>query len=451
MRVELVQSQKQTLSQNMIQSVEILQMSSVELADYIKEQSMGNPVMDLDEHMPENKQEERLKKLEWLTGLDEQNRAYYRYDQEDEDKDNYLNNISAPNAETLKDVLIQQLLSNSYSKEEDRVFEYIADNLDTSGFLKLSVAEMAEQLGSKEEIVKNCLDIMKELEPVGVCAYDVKECLCLQLKKNYEDCEVELAIIQDGMELLGKKQLQTLAKIIHVPVDRIKLARDRICTLNPKPAQGYSTGEMTQYIVPDAVVVKFKDYFEILLNDYSCPSFHISKEYMQMLKTEPTAEVKDYLSKKIEQAEQIQKCIIKRNSTLMNLVNCIVKEQQDFFRKGELYLRPFRMSEAAELLSVHESTISRAIKNKYLQCCWGTYPLGYFFPKGLQNTDEESVASLHVKEELRKMMEEENKKHPLSDQQMADLFAKRGTKISRRTVAKYREELGFANCRERKE
>lgn len=284
MRVELVQSQKQTLSQNMIQSVEILQMSSMELADYIKEQSMENPVMDLDEHMPENKQEERLKKLEWLTGLDEQNRAYYRYDQEDEDKDNYLNNISTPNAETLKDVLMQQLLSNSYSKEEDRVFEYIADNLDTSGFLKLSVAEMAEQLGSKEEIVKNCLDIMKELEPVGVCAYDVKECLCLQLKKNYEDCEVELAIIQDGMELLGKKQLQTLAKIIHVPVDRIKLARDRICTLNPKPAQGYSTGEMTQYIVPDAVVVKFKDYFEILLNDYSCPSFHISKEYMQMLK-----------------------------------------------------------------------------------------------------------------------------------------------------------------------
>ena len=132
-------------------------------------------------------------------------------------------------------------MSNSYSKEEDRVFEYIADNLDTSGFLKLSVTEMAEQLGSKEEIVKNCLDIMKELEPVGVCAYDVKECLCLQLKKNYEDCEVELAIIQDGMELLGKKQLQTLAKIIHVPVDRIKLARDRICTLNPKPAQGYST------------------------------------------------------------------------------------------------------------------------------------------------------------------------------------------------------------------
>ena len=216
MRVELVQSQKQTLSQNMIQSVEILQMSSMELADYIKEQSMENPVMDLDEHMPENKQEERLKKLEWLTGLDEQNRAYYRYDQEDEDKDNYLNNISAPNAETLKDVLMQQLLSNSYSKEEDRVFEYIADNLDTSGFLKLSVTEMAEQLGSKEEIVKNCLDIMKELEPVGVCAYDVKECLCLQLKKNYEDCEVELAIIQDGMELLGKKQLQTLAKIIHV-------------------------------------------------------------------------------------------------------------------------------------------------------------------------------------------------------------------------------------------
>ena len=207
---------------------------------------------------------------------------------EDEDKDNYLNNISTPNAETLKDVLMQQLLSNSYSKEEDRVFEYIADNLDTSGFLKLSVAEMAEQLGSKEEIVRNCLDIMKELEPVGVCAYDVKECLCLQLKKNYEDCEVELAIIQNGMELLGKKQLQTLAKIIHVPVDRIKLARDRICTLNPKPAQGYSTGEMTQYIVPDAVVVKFKDYFEILLNDYSCPSFHISKEYMQMLKTEPT-------------------------------------------------------------------------------------------------------------------------------------------------------------------
>ena len=133
--------------------------------------------------------------------------------------------------------------------------------------------------------------------------------------------------------------------------------------------------------MPDAVVVKFKDHFEILLNDYSCPSFHISKEYMQMLKTELIAEVKDYLSKKIEQAEQIQKCIVKRNSTLINLVNCIVKEQQDFFQKGEMYLRPFRMSEAAKLLSMHESTISRAIKNKYLQCCWGTIRLAIFSRK----------------------------------------------------------------------
>ena len=450
MKTTLEQSQKQVLSQNQIQSVTILQMSAEELSEHIKEVALENPVAELKESAPEDRQQDLLRKLEWLENLDEQNRTYYQYDREDSDK-SVLANFGAPVTETLRDSLMQQLMSGPYSDEQQRIFAYIADCLDSSGFFRLSVSEVADHLGTAESAVEQCLAIMRGLEPAGVCCANLECCLLEQLRRQEEPSDVEQAIITEYMDLLGKNQLHVIAKRMKLPLSRIKEALIRIRSLNPRPAQGFDTGEMLRYIVPDITVVKFEDRFEILINNYSYPSIRMNKDYLKMLKDNPSDEVRDYLMGKVNQIRQLQEHIEKRGSTLLALAQCLLREQTDFFRLGEKYLRPLRMKEAAEQIGVHESTVSRAVKDKYLQCCWGIYPLSFFFARSVSQSGDDNVAVHHIKEELRRIISEEDKKHPLSDDKIASLLKERGMPISRRTVVKYRESMQIPNYRGRRE
>ncbi|MBR3367988.1 MAG: RNA polymerase factor sigma-54 [Lachnospiraceae bacterium] len=455
METRLEQSQKQILSQNLIQSVEILQMSAEELTEHIKEMALENPVAELKEPSPEDRQQDLLRKLEWLENLDEQNRTYYRYDREDSDRD-YISNIGAPVRETLKDTLMQQLIRGPYTEEQFRIFSYIADCLDSSGFFRMSVQDAAAQLHVPQLDVAKCLEIMRALEPAGVCCADLESCLLEQLRRiqQQEDAEpfdVEMSIIREYMPLLGKNQLHTIAKKMKLPISRIKEAQLRIRSLNPRPAQGFDMGEMLRYIVPDVTVVKFKDRFEILLNNYSYPTIRMNRDYLKMLKDNPTPEVRDYLTGKVNQIRQMQEHIERRGSTLLALADCILAEQTEFFRKGEKYLKPLRMKDAADRIGIHESTVSRAVKDKYLQCCWGIYPLSFFFARSVSQEGDDSIATHQIKEEIRKIIEEEDKTHPLNDDRIACMLKERGMSISRRTVVKYRESMQIPNYRERKE
>lgn len=450
MKTSLEQSQKQALSQNQIQSVTILQMSAEELSEYIREMALENPVAELREPVPEDRQQDLIRKLEWLENLDEQNRTYYQYDKEDSDK-NVLANIGAPVSETLKDTLLQQLINGPYSDEQQQLFAYLADCLDSSGFFRVPVSDVARHFGTSELAVAGCLEIMRGLEPAGVCCPDLNSCLLEQLRRQEEPSEVEQAIITQYMDLLGKNQLHVIARKMNLPLSRIKEALIRIRSLNPRPAQGFDTGEMLRYIVPDITVVKFEDRFEILVNNYSYPSIRMNKDYLRMLRDNPSDEVRDYLMNKVNQIKQLQDHLEKRSSTLLALAQCLLTEQTDFFRLGEKYLKPFRMKDAAELMDVHESTISRAVKDKYLQCCWGIYPLSFFFPRSVSQNRDDLVASHHVKEELRRIIAEEDKSNPLSDDKIALILKDRGMPISRRTVVKYRESMQIPNYRGRKE
>lgn len=460
MNVDLEQSQKQLLSQNMIQSVNILQMSSSELSDYMQDLSLENPVMDLEEPAPpDNPKEEQLKKLEWLESLDEQNRTYFKYDKEDTQKD-IFSNLKVSQNETLTDVLLQQLLGQGYSEQEMEIFEYIAESLDSSGYFRVPLREFAYHFHLCEEKAWEYWQVMKELEPTGICAGDLTECLLIQLEKLEEttgaDLALEQMIVKQYLPLVGKNQLNTIASKTGVSISFVKKACDTIKSLNPKPASGYNTGEMTQYIVPDVTIVKFKNRFEILINNYSYPTVHINTSYMRMLKSTDSSEVQEYLLNKVNQVKHLQEYIGKRNTTLLNLSRCIVDAQIDFFLYGKKALKPFRMSEAAKILEVHESTISRAVKSKYLQCCWGLYPLSYFFQKGFSDSHTSEnvnagVATVHIKEELKRIIDTEDKKKPYSDQKIATLLEQRGMQISRRTVAKYRESLGIPSGTGRKE
>lgn len=451
MDIQLELSQSQILSPKLIQSLEILQMSSQEMIEYIKDMSMENPVVDLEEVPVEDKEQEYLKKLEWLATVDEQNRIYYRQETEDSDLNDIMN-IGERMEETLKDNLMAQLIGKEYTKKEYKIFEYIADCIDTRGFFTEKIEFIAVNLNISIDMAQRCLDIMKNLEPMGVCSANLEECLLKQLEYEGEKVEVERQIVAEYLELLGKNQLHVIAKQMKLPLERVQKAKLKIQSLNPKPGCGFSSRDVLRYLTPDVTVVKLKDYFEVLVNDTSYPVLRVNQDYMRMLKTNCSKEAKHYILDKAKQIEQVQTCISKRNSTLLELGKCIVEAQQEFFLEGKGCLKPLRMKDAAETLGVHESTISRAVKEKYIQCCWGIYPLGYFFSKGFyQKEDEEKIATIQIKEKLKELIDEEDKKKTASDQKLSEQLSKCGIDISRRTVAKYRESMGIADCRGRKE
>ena len=378
MGIQLEQSQKQGLSHKMLQSVEILQMNAQELTEFMKELSLENPVVEIEEAAPEDKAGERIQKLEWLASLDEQNRTYYQYDKRD--TDDYLNNVGEDRGESLKDALMLQLIGRGYSDLEMAVFAYVADALDASGYYTEPLDDIVSRFGITEEKAAACLAIMKGLEPAGVCAASLQESLANQMAKQGDGHGLEQEIISNYMEQLGKNQLPTIAQKLKVSIEQVKEAAENIKGLNPRPAQGFGRGGILRYVDPDVTIVKFQNRFEILQNSYTYPMIHVNQEYLQMLKTSNDKEVKDYLTGKLRQVEQVQQAIEKRGSILLGLAKCILEVQEAFFLYGQKSIRPYTMKQAAERLSVHESAISRTVKGKYLQCSWGVYPFSYFFP-----------------------------------------------------------------------
>jgi RNA polymerase sigma-54 factor len=293
---------------------------------------------------------------------------------------------------------------------------------------------------------------MRNLEPAGVCSRDLTQCLLKQLERHGERYQVEKVIVTDYLELLGKNQLHVIAKKMKIPIERVQEAQCKIRSLNPKPSSGFSDREVLKYLTPDVTVVKLEEYFEVLVNDYSCPVMQINQEYIRMLKGSCTDETKNYIMDKFRQVEQIQGCIMKRNNTLIRLTKCLIDNQREFFMYGKGHLKPFKMRDAAEILQVHESTISRTVKEKYLQCCWGIFPMGYFFSKSFNNGESSgNIATIELKEQLKKIIDEEDKHKPLSDQKLMESLAEQGLHISRRTVTKYRESMDIADCRGRKQ
>lgn len=444
---------RQKLSQSMIQSVEILQMNARELSDLIEEMSLDNPMLDTVQKAPADENELRLRKLEWLSGLDEQNRAYYRYDREDMEDTGFLENVSGHRTETLADLLRLQLMSGHYTPKQMSVFEYIIASLDERGFFVQSPSQLAEELRIPETDAEQCLDIMRDLEPDGICAAGPKESLLKQIDKREDaaDWDVERAIVTDCLELIAGNKLPAAAKALGQPLIRIKEAVSRIRMLNPIPARGFDTGEALHYVTVDITIVKFEDHFEILVNEYGYPQIRVNPYYLKLLRGDCDKETKEYLSEKLRQIEQVQEHITRRNSTLMELAKYLLDKQEPFFRYGEREIRPLRMKDAAEVIGVHESTISRAVRDKYLQCPWGIYPLNFFFSAGVSNEDNEQISNRKIKTAIRELVEEEDKKNPVSDQRLCDLLKNQGISVSRRTVAKYREDLGIGSTRERKE
>lgn len=447
MRIEM--RQKLALNQDMLLSAQILQMNALELREYLQEQAMENPVIDLEESgEDEDSQKQREKALEWLESTDEQNRVYVQQDADGAQRDIW-NLVGDGQEENLQEYLSAQLLVMKLGREEKRILKYLIETLDEGGYLRLGVEDISSLYGISLEAAQHLLSLLQSLEPAGVGARDLRECLLLQLDR-YPGQEPLARVIADRyLELLAGNQLPRLAKKCKVSMEELDHAIGVIRSLDPRPGSGFGKQTAAAYIAPDATVVKFKGYYEVLLNDSLLPRVSLNGYYQEMLRSGQDQETREYLLGKSRQARWVQECIQQRNHTLLRVVKAIIREQEQFFDTGK-GLKPLEMRKLAGELGLHESIISRAVREKYLQCTWGIYPLRYFFPAPAVSGQESTLSFAEVGRKIKELIGQEDKRHPLSDQKIMEGLAGENIAISRRTIAKYRGKLGIPDAARRR-
>lgn len=443
--------QTQILSQKMIQSAEILQMSSQELELYINELSLENPVVDM--VTPKSNTDHSLEKYQWLNSLNEQNRYTYTASDptehpEDRDQWNF-----ATDEETLQQYLWSQIISSDFSDMDNAILSYLLECLDDRGYLMESLDDLCVRFGIDIPHAETLLSTLQSLDPAGVFARNLGECLSLQLERIHAMTPALSQLITCHLDLLAKNQLPLIAKKIGCSLEDTIMYCQLIKELNPKPGANFSSREQLSYIIPDITVVKFEHQYDILLNDSLYPDIEINGYYRQLCNSPDSEEVQDYLQNKIRQVEWIKTCIAQRNKTLINIAQTLLLYQEDFFAKGPSCLKPLQLRDVAQTLNIHESTVSRATRKKHLQCLWGVYPMNYFFSKGVAGSSSlgsQTLTPYDVKKALVELVDGEDKKKPYSDRMLSEKLDMQGISISRRTVNKYRDELNIPDASGRK-
>lgn len=447
MELSIELAQKQILTQHMVQSMEILQMNTMELTDYVENMAMENPVIELeDRNVSETDMAdfERQKKLEWLSSSSYDNKIYYRQGQETDYTENDWQDKTAKE-ETLSEYLMSQLILDNFSQHDLEILNYMTLSLDHRGYYTDDLSVVMEQYHISESHAEMLLKTIQSLEPAGVCARNLEECLMIQVKRKGIDNDVLDQMIQHHLSDIERNHLPDIAKKLSVPLESVIEVCQVIRELNPKPGSCFSNRDHLKYISPDAVVIKLKDSFEVLINEYQYPSFSINQYYQKLAQKTDDKETRRYLREKIQQAQQVAGCIENRTSTLSKVMHVLVEMQSEFFMYGIGHKKPMKLSDLADVLDMHESTISRTLRSKYLQCAWGVFPLNYFLTSVVSRSSdaEEGTTPEKVKNYIQQIIDGENKKKPYSDQVISRQLQAHGIFLSRRTVNKYRMEMGI--------
>lgn len=446
--MELIQKQTQQLDQRQIQRLEVLQMSALELRDYLQELSQENPVVDLNEPAspaPDHREDAQLQHLRWLADNDRQNRYYQQRDYDDDPIARI--GVSGGLEETLPQFIGRQLDRLAVDKDTAQAVSLLAACLDGDGYLRLEPEELARDTGIPRDRLEAALAVLWTLEPAGVGARNLSQCLALQLERAEVDGPA-LSIVRKYLEDLGRRHYRLIADRLKISVDEVLAAEKAIRELDPRPGAVFEQPGQTPYIYPDIFVEEQDGRFVARTRGGGeRPAFRINSYYRALLDRSQQKEVREYLRKKVQSAQDVLQAIAQREDTLLRCAQAIVDRQEAFFREGEQALRPLRMADVADMVGIHESTVSRAVREKYLQCQRGVYPLGWFFSRGAAGGE---VGGTGARALLRRLIDGEDKAHPLSDQKLCEELARQGCPISRRTVAKYRDELNIPGASGRK-
>ncbi len=437
---------QQTLSPQMQQSLHILQAPLMELRQLVTTELESNPT--LEEEPREVAGEVEGQNSEKAELADQWNEYYaqratsepWTADAQARRQHFFDSQTKAP---TLQQHLLEQMSGSEMNAQDRGIALVVIGNIDDQGYLRATTSEIASQAGCREEEAEKVIEIVQDLDPAGVGARSLSECLFLQLRRSGRQYSLESRIVQHYLEELSRRKLPEIAKLCHVSLSDVQNAAEAIAKLEPRPGRPFSSEE-EQTILPDVVVERDGDDYTVSLNDEEIPSLRIGDRYKDMLsQSAGDREVRNYLREKIRGGRFFIRCVQQRQHTLLNIAREIVARQRDFFDLGPAHLRPMTMSNVAQAVGVHETTVSRAVSGKYLASPRGLFELKYFFTSGYTMSDGESVSNESVRQAIAEIVRTEDSRRPLSDQDIVAMLSERGLPIARRTVAKYREQIGI--------
>jgi RNA polymerase sigma-54 factor len=324
-------------------------------------------------------------------------------------------------------------------------------NIDERGYLDLDAVHVCKRFRISEELFEECLGVIQAMDPAGVGARSLAECLEIQLKRKDSPNPLAIEIIRHHLEDVAEGRWRKMAQALGAEISEVQAAVDEIKACNPRPGGGYGSAP-TRYVYPDVFVEKVNDEYVILLNENDLPHLTVNAHYQRLIRQREQMgeDVAQYLKHWVQSALWLIKGIEQRRDTVYRVAEAIVAKQRDFFDKGVDYLKPLTLRQIAEEVGLHESTVSRATQHKYMQTPRGLFPFRFFFPSGLATVSGDDLSQKTVKKKIERLISEEDKRNPLSDQKIADMLGEEGIRISRRTVAKYRDELGIAPSGKRK-
>lgn len=457
--LRLEQTQKLIMTPELRQAIKILQLSYSELSEYVNEMVTENPLIEIKEEeyaAPRDKdrdepvKKEKENEIDWDYYLDD-NFESQEYDRSREVKaevpfENYLKR-----GVSLQEHLLTQLGYLSLNKDDYRTALYLIGNIDPSGYLSVAYEQAAADLQVPLAQVERIIRRIQSFDPAGIGASNLSECLGLQLMQKGITDPVLYELIDQHLELIAAGKLNRAAQILNVPVARVQEMADLIKTLNPKPGASFGGGEI-RYIIPDVTVERIEDDYIIYLNDNHIPHLTINKAYSSILKKSSNTDdsTRNFVENKLHQALWLIRSIEQRRMTIFKVASALVKIQRPFFDHGLKVLKPLTLKQIADEISVHESTVSRATDNKYIQTPHGIFDFKFFFNSGLQTESGESASSESIKRLLQEIIKEEEPTKPYSDQKITNILQERGISIARRTVTKYREEMNIPNTGFRK-
>jgi RNA polymerase sigma-54 factor len=445
------------LAPQLRQSLEMLQLPILELRTMIQQEIEQNPTMEekalesepIEIEPGDGKTEEAGemefdKEFEALAKLDEEWRDYFFQDldnrpfnTESEERRQFLMD-SLPQKESLQEHLINQLRMADLSDKDRQAAELLIGSINNDGYIAGSLEELAASAGCELAHLQDLLGIVQDFHPIGVGARDLRECLLLQLERMGKLDTLTAHIVRDHLDSLAARKIPDIAKALKVTPEEVEKATQLISTLDPKPGRLYSD-DTSNYILCEVVVQKVDGQYIVVLNDDQLPHVRISKHYREMLSSEDVkADVKSYIRERIRSGAFLIKSIHQRQRTIYRIASEIVSRQTEFLDNGVSHLKPMTMSEVAKVVSVHETTVSRAVSGKYMKTPIGVYEMKFFFTPGIKTESGVSLSNKTVKDMIANMVAREDPSQPLSDQEIMERLQKQGLHIARRTIAKYR-------------
>ena len=461
-------SQRLAMTPSLLQKIELLTLNLLELSDLLNRELAENPVL---EEVPPQSEVEGSEKREEETRKEETRKDEGEDSYEDFDYEYFFGEYLSPTPRsrewevsseqpsfelflatpsTLSDHLNWQLHLTEVATEICAIAEFIIGNIDEDGYLMVTAEEIAESLQVSTDQVEEALRIVQNLDPIGVGSRDLQECLLLQIRAADLEGSLVERLVQEHLPLVQGKKFSELAKALDCELEEVALAMETLRGFSPKPGEKYSSQSPT-YIQPDVHIYKVDGEYEIALNNDGLPKLRLSRSYRELLKQKNVSkETKSFVRERFRSAMDLLKSVDQRQQTIYRACDAIVKRQRDFLDQGVTHLKPMLIKDVAEELGVHSSTVSRVVANKHAHTPQGVIELRKFFTSGIESADGESISVVQVKEKIKESIANEDNKKPFSDQRISGLLNEKGIRITRRTVAKYRDQMGIPGSRERK-